>query len=396
MKLLANVARAPHRAGFLSGTVVLCAGLLWWAAELLLRERGMSLLSSTPPALHGQVMLTGFFPLFMLGFIFTAGPKWLGVAPPSTVRWAMAIGLYGLGSISLLAATVWPLLGGIGSGAQWLGWGMACLIWLGRVRASQAPDRLHAGLILVAFVLGEVALTAYLLSGVAAWSGWRYAAQQGMLWGMLLPVYLVVCHRMVPFFTANAVVGYRAWRPDWLVASWVAGCWLHGALAMAGLPTLVVDGALALLLGWTVYRWQFWKTLRVRLLAMQHLAFVWAWIGMVLLVLEGVMARAGDPVSGLASLHALALGFMASMLLAFVTRVSLGHSGRALVAGRIAWYGFFVVQLVAVSRVLAEFLPLWRVPLLLVAIGCAVLVFGVWAWRYVPMYWQPRPDGREG
>ena len=36
--------------------------------------------------------------------------------------------------------------------------------------------------------------------------------------GVLLPVYATVAHRMFPFFAGNVVAGYRVWRPLWLLA----------------------------------------------------------------------------------------------------------------------------------------------------------------------------------
>ena len=36
--------------------------------------------------------------------------------------------------------------------------------------------------------------------------------------GLLLPVYFTVAHRMFPFFAANVVAGYKPWRPMWTLA----------------------------------------------------------------------------------------------------------------------------------------------------------------------------------
>src|SRR3546814_11281754 len=34
--------------------------------------------------------------------------------------------------------------------------------------------------------------------------------------GLLLPVYFTVAHRMFPFFAGNVVTAYKPWRPMWL------------------------------------------------------------------------------------------------------------------------------------------------------------------------------------
>ena len=81
---------APHRLGFLLAMVVLVASGAWWALVQLDRSTGwLGLALVLPPTLvHSAVMAFGFIPLFFSGFLFTAGPKWLGVdpLPPQALR----------------------------------------------------------------------------------------------------------------------------------------------------------------------------------------------------------------------------------------------------------------------------------------------------------------------
>src|SRR5262252_9419773 len=58
--------------------------------------------------------------------------------------------------------------------------------------------------------------------------------------------------------------------------------------------------------------------------------------------------------AGRAPAHALFIGFFGSLLVAMVTRVTQGHSGRPLVLGGVAGAAFVIVQLVAVTRIVAE------------------------------------------
>src|SRR3546814_9781155 len=55
--------------------------------------------------------------------------------------------------------------------------------------------------------------------------------------------------------------------------------------------------------------------------------------------------------------HALFVGFFGSVLVAMVTRVTQGHSGRSLVMPAAAWFAFVAIQIVAAMRVAAEVLP---------------------------------------
>ncbi len=78
-----------------------------------------------------------------------------------------------------------------------------------------------------------------------------------------------------------------------------------------------------------------------------------------------------------------------------VTRVTQGHSGRPLVLGRVAAFAFVIVQLVAVTRVLAEVVPdalAWQA---IAAVGWLV-AFLPWVLRSGWIYLTPRADGAPG
>jgi uncharacterized protein involved in response to NO len=134
----------------------------------------------------------------------------------------------------------------------------------------------------------------------------------------------------------------------------------------------------------------------VPLLAMLHLGFLWLGIAWLLAGVQGGLHLAGIETLGLAPLHALAVGYFATMTLAMVSRVTLGHSGRPLVADALTWRLALGLHGVAALRVLADVLPVGQA-LLLVAAGVGwLVVFLPWTSRLVPIYLAPRSDGREG
>ena len=84
---------------------------------------------------------------------------------------------------------------------------------------------------------------------------------------------------------------------------------------------------------WLAVAWGLVQSLKIRLLAMLHIGFVWLGLAFVLGGASQLLGLAsGVPVLGLGALHALSMGCLGSLMLAMVTRVSCGHSGRALVA----------------------------------------------------------------
>ena len=120
-------------------------------------------------------------------------------------------------------------------------------------------------------------------------------------------------------------------------------------------------------------------------------------IAFALFALQSMFWKAVPGFLGQAPLHALTLGFFASMLIGMASRVTMGHSGRPIAADDVMWRAFCMMQAAAVLRVLSELpvLPgahalMWFSSLLWLG------AFGLWAWRYAPAFWRPRADGKPG
>jgi len=80
-----------------------------------------------------------------------------------------------------------------------------------------------------------------------------------------------------------------------------------------------------------------------------HLGYAWLALGFILLAINGLVLL---PPSTTA-LHALTTGAIGTMTLAVMTRASLGHTGRPLVAGRGTSTIYLLVTLAALLRLLA-------------------------------------------
>jgi uncharacterized protein involved in response to NO len=86
------------------------------------------------------------------------------------------------------------------------------------------------------------------------------------------------------------------------------------------------------------------------------------------------------------------------MLVAMVTRVTMGHSGRPLRMDRITLGCFLALQLGAASRVLSEIVqaPVAVQWFLLASVGLWVAAVAVWVRRVGVIYLNPRSDGKPG
>jgi uncharacterized protein involved in response to NO len=127
---------------------------------------------------------------------------------------------------------------------------------------------------------------------------------------------------------------------------------------------------------------------------MLHGGFVWLGLAWLLLAVSHGLQAGGGAGLGLAPLHALTLGHLGCTLVAMITRVAAGHSGRPLAVDGRVWALYGLLQATAVLRVLASVLS-WQPLLLASALGWAAVALG-WTWRHAPWLGQPRADGRPG
>lgn len=406
---LARLLTAPHRLGFFSAALMLAVSALWWLLALGAREAGVALPWAVPPPLaHGLLMATGFMPLFIVGFLFTAGPRWLGLpdvaarslrGPVLAMLAGWALALAGFHALAVLA----------GLGVALVAGGWSAIVWrfVGLLRTSRVPDRLHARVIAVAAAVGALALWGAAGALAAGQGDALRVATQLALWGCLAPIFATVSHRMIPFFTASALPLLDAWRPNWLLWVMLAVLVLSGAGAVAerlwwplagGVHWALVgvQAPAALLLLWLALRWGLVQSLRIRLLAMLHGGFVWFGLAMALSALShGLQARGGAGL-GLAPMHALTMGYLGATLIAMITRVAAGHSGRPLAADDFAWALYWGLQTAVLLRVAAALWPAAQALLVLLAAAAWALAATGWAWRYGGWLGRPRADGRPG
>jgi len=156
------------------------------------------------------------------------------------------------------------------------------------------------------------------------------------------------------------------------------------------------DIALALLTIFLLSQWWPKQAKSPALLKVLMLGFSWLPIAMILYSIQSVwFISTGEFILARAPAHALFIGYFGSLLVAMVTRVTQGHSGRPLELGRIAAFAFIVIQIVAVLRVVAELIPdslFWQC----IAGILWLCAFLPWVFRSSWIYLTPRIDGQAG
>ena len=399
--LPALMASAPHRLMFFAGASAVLVSMLWWACWLAGTRFGWTHTPLSPvPAGWAHAVLTqyGMLPMFFFGFLLTVFPRWMN--QPALTRRAYVpvfVGVFGgyllahaglLGARSLLVAGLLLMIGGYLAGLAALG----RVLWRNRAKNRSALS------CYVALVLGAIGLALFLAFVLGAPAQCAIVSIKLGTFGLLLPVFFTVCHRMLPFFSSNVAPDYRMVRPGWsLPLLWLL-LMAHLALELARQTAWLwlADVPLAVFFAWHWLAWQPWKVLRPGLLAVLYIAFAWLPVAFGLYAAQSLIDLAtGAQVWGRIPLHVLTIGFFGSMLVAMVTRVTQGHSGRPLQMGLVPWITFAALQVVVLLRVWAELAAdsyLW----LAIAAFAWVAAFLPWVLRSLWIYLTPRVDHKPG
>ncbi|MBW2230833.1 MAG: NnrS family protein, partial [Deltaproteobacteria bacterium] len=251
------------------------------------------------------------------------------------------------------------------------------------------------------------------LCHIGALGIWPEAAGLGTRLGVGVLVVLVstLGGRLVPLFTSSALArsereGDGEEGPDELMNVVSRVVWADQAagpavvvalLADALWPGSIASGALAGVAGLIVAirssGWGLRWSVGDPLLWSMHVAYLWIPIGLL-----GLAASAfGLGLPRAFAVHALTVGAIAGMILAIMTRVVLGHTGRPMRAPRAIWIAYGLLHTSALMRsALVAVVPSWAGGLLLLSGGLFAIAFGIFLTIYAPMLVAPRVDGKPG
>lgn len=404
----ATLLAAPHRLLFFVGAVNVLAAMTWWLLWTVALRWQLWPMPQPPSPMpagwgHGLVMSYQVFTPFIFGFLLTVFPRWLG--QPSLDRWhyvPVGLGLLGGQALTLIGLCGIPQVLHVGLFASAIGW-LSGLLSLGSVLRSARHRDWHAVSCLLALTVGLVGLLLFI--------AWWHAPAKGLLGfaalklgilGFLLPIYLTVVHRMLPFFAGNIVPGYRGWKPMWLLAAIWLLLAVHLVLELTHTYAWLWLPDLALAALSCYWLWRIWPVSNqadVRLpglLIVLFIALCWLPMAFALYTAQSLLfVYSGDFLLGRAPVHALAIGLFGSLLVAMVTRVTQGHSGRPLAMSATAWFAFAVVQVAAAMRVAAELVNdtwAWHS----FAALAWIVAFLPWVLHNAGIYLRPRADGKPG
>jgi len=379
----------------------ICAGaygvlsvLLWGLAYpgWITLDPGISL-----AAWHAHEMIFGYAAAVICGFFLTAVPNWTGVTRLHGWPLAGLVTIWMLGRIApwvdgnvhflftLADMALLPLT------ALWV----AGAIWQVKVWKHIIPLTLLL-LLATANIFDHLGLSGRFTDGNAL----------GLSLGVDTIVLMIVLigGRILPTFTRSALATQGAGdhiRSDGLfdklaILSVLLVLLLDAAEILTGglaLPTALTALIAAGLVGFRLRGWRTLETLNQPILWSLHLGYVWIVIG---LGLKG-LAYFIDTLPATTALHALTIGAIGGITLAMMSRVALGHTGRALVTPRPITAAYVLVSVAALTRLAAPLAPGNAYGDMIALSGIFwCLAFAIYTFVFAPILARPRADGQPG
>jgi len=393
--------RLAFRPFFLGGALFSLIALALWAAFWL------GALRWTPHGgwiwWHAHEMLFGFVVAIIIGFLLTAVQNWTG--KPGISGWPLAglfllwllprlLLLYPLDATRFLLP--WLDLAFLPAAA----WVMGSMVW----QVRQFHNLFFVPLLLILAVTNAQMYWAIVQGdgGIA-----RSASHSAIF--IIVFLMVVMGGRVIPVFTANGTGTVKSVPIPFIEMLSLGSVGLLALLQIGGaipyLPPLLITG-LFLLAGvfhlLRLLRWRPWITLGEPLLWSLHLAYLFIVLGFFLCAVRYAglrLALFNEFAQQYATiLHSFTLGSAGLLILAMMSRVSLGHTGRPLAVGAGISVGFLCVAVAAVCRV---WLPLFSPTTshywsYLLSIALWLLGYGLFVIFYLPVLSKPRADGRMG
>ncbi len=278
-------------------------------------------------------MVYFFYPFFFFGFLLTVFPRLLSVATLSPFVHAVL-------SLGYLAAALLFTFG-LYAGAIWALAGVALAVviaaaitvaLLRMLRNSRNRDRRMPLFMWIGITFAVPGLLALAASIACDNDRWGMISEAIGIYAFLLPTIYAVAYRMVPIFTAisgrdvvrrrfglQALLFWSLLRMAATTLGWHDWLWLP-------------DAGLCVVVALQCRQWRIWQPKQDLIQSVRHWALFWlplAFLFSAVINIAELVSGERRPALQLGALHALLLGGFGTLLLGMMTRVTLGHAGRA-------------------------------------------------------------------
>lgn len=362
---------------------------LWLLLWLVDYFRGGALVYPGLPALwwHAHEMLFGLMGAVVAGFLLTAVPNWTGLPAVRGPRLGALFGLWLAARLGMLLP-LGPWMKGVSALDLAFFPALALLVAQPVVKARQGRN-----LVFIPVLLTLAVANGGFWADLWGWAPGALGWARELACGLLLVLVGIIGGRVIPFFASRALPRWRALSPTlWERLS------LPSLLACLAAPLLPAPAAPAVFLATAAIHLlrllSFWQP------GVAGVPLLWSlYLGYFFLPL-GFLLKAGASLHWLApnlALHAHTVGCLGTMVVAMMSRVSLGHTGRELHPPAAMTVAFLAMPLAACLRSLGPaFWPQHYAHWLACSGVAWSVAFGLFAWHYLPLLIRPRVDGKPG
>jgi len=372
---------------FLLGSLQAAAAIVLWLPLYYGKLETFS--AFLPVDWHIHELLFGYLPAVVTGFLLTAIPNWTGRLPVQDLRLLMLVLLWvaGRAAVFLSAETGWLLSAVIDCSFLFAVVAAAATEIIAGRNWRNIKVLLPVTILFAANVMFHLEAHYQGISDISRRLGL----------GAVVVLIMIVGGRIIPSFTRNWLVREKPGRLPASFGKFDIGTIALSAVGLAAwtfFPDSIATGALltagAVFNAVRLARWAGDRTPADPLVLILHIAFAFVPLG---LALAGLAVFAPGTVPAVAGIHALAVGAVACMTLAVMTRASLGHTGRELTASVGTRAIFAAIVIAAILRVAAAMAPSAAI-LLHISAALWVAAFAGYAVLFGGMLMRPRRQAR--
>jgi len=334
---------------------------------------------------HAHEMFFGFGWAVLGGFLLTSTKNWVnirGYHGPALILLAAA---WIFERVGMACGGEWPVPLFILSNTVFLGSIVAMLLWT-LIRHRQSDSYRDNALFLVM-------LPGFLIAKYLMLYGNDFVGGYNMAIGLFRMAFLVMLERTLTPFMKSAFQVEILRRPKLDMAIKLLGLMLVGEFALPAFLVAAVASTLAALL---LFRFVFWKPQ----LAMRRIDIGIMYVGYLAIIGQLLVEALGHVTQfvwvGSVSVHLFTFGAMGTVIPAMIVRIAKGHTGRKVSFDRLDRTALYIMLLALALRILLpQIQPASYLLWIQLSAVCWLAGFGILGWRYIPVLWQPRIDGRE-
>lgn len=335
---------------------------------------------------HGHEMVFGYAIAVVAGFLLTAVRNWTGLETAKGYLLVLLALLWVLGRV-LPFFPIPPLLIAIVDLSF-----IPCLgvvVGIPIIKSKNYRNLFFIPLFMI-FLIANTVIHLEALGIIE--SGNKIALR--VSFSLVIVLITVIAGRVIPFFSKSALVGYVPHISplnDKISLLTVVLFGLCYSFFPEATMTLSITAGLAAAAN--LVRLMTWFDKRIwrhPLLWVLHAAYAWMIIGFLIFSVGEIISFVGQP-----ALHGLTIGAIGGITLGMMVRVSLGHTGRPLVASKMMTMAFLSINCSALVRVfLPSIFPEYYIEAIKLSGMFWVLAYGLFLAECAPMLLLPRVDNK--